>query len=326
MGSDSSPLVLFEAVLQAIKLLDSNDTLVIFSTQNDIDTLPIHLLKKKNQIEIKVTSDPILMSDEPLFAVRQKKKSSIVLGIKELKRQKLDAFVSAGNTGALIASATFYLSKLQGVNRPALLALLPTKKGSVAVIDVGGNISAKAEVLVQFAEMGAAFQSCNLNIEAPRVGLLNIGTESKKGTLEVRQAYQQLQTRQEMLSSQGFSPKMNFVGNIEGREVFQGKVDVLVTSGMTGNVLLKTAEGVASFILEQLSAASFSEEGKEYFEKLQKQFNSAEYPGAILAGVDGIVIKCHGAASKQAMYNSIKGAIELHRQNFLSKLKTRLSH
>lgn len=317
MGSDTSPQVLFEAVLQAIELLESNDTLVIFSTKDIIDYLSIPL-EVKLKIEICIAKDLILMSDDPLVAVRSKKKSSIILGIKELRRRTLDAFVSAGNTGALIAASALYLSKLLKLNRPALLALLPTQKGSVAVIDVGGNISCKAEHLVQFAEIGSAYQSCNLDIDAPTVGLLNIGTESKKGTLEVQQAYQMLKSQEEKQFLLSSKPKMLFVGNIEGREVFQGKVDVLVTSGVTGNVLLKTAEGVAAFIFEQLPK-------DEQILKLQKQFSYAEYPGAILAGIDGIVIKSHGDSSARAMYNSIKGAITLHRKDFLSKIKERLN-
>jgi glycerol-3-phosphate acyltransferase PlsX len=327
MGSDTSPQVLFEAVLQAVDLLESSDTLVIFATRDVVDSLSVNLfLNKKNQIEFRIVKDVISMSDEPLLAVRQKKKSSIVLAIKELKKRSLDAFVSAGNTGALIATCALYLTKFPGIQRPALLAVLPTQKSSVAVIDVGGNISCKAHHLAQFAEIGSAYQACNLDILAPKVGLLNIGTESKKGTLEVRQAYEMLKDKQNENDLKGLKRKMEFVGNIEGKDVFQGKVDVLVTSGVTGNVLLKTAEGVASFIFDELanSQNAFSNEGKKYFEKLQGQFNYAEYPGAIISGIDGIVIKCHGYATARAMYNSIKGAITLHRKDFLSKIKDRL--
>lgn len=315
MGSDTAPQVLFEAILQATELLESKDMLIIFATETVANSLKT---KSHPKIEWRISTDFISMSDEPLVAVRQKKKSSLVLGVKDLKKKSIDAFISAGNTGALMASATLYLNKFLKAGRPALLALLPTQKGSVAVIDVGGNISCKAEHLVQFAEMGAIYQSCNLNIARPKVGLLNIGAESKKGTLEVRQAYEMLQNSDQT--------HMEFIGNIEGRDVFDGKADVVVTSGVTGNVLLKTAEGVSSFIFDSLKSEQnlLTENGKKSFEKLQKHFSYAEYPGAILTGVDGIIIKCHGLASARAIYNSIKGAITLCRKDFLFQIKERL--
>lgn len=315
MGSDTAPQVLFEAILQATDLLQSDDALIVFATEAVLNSL-----KTSSHPKIKwcVSADFISMSDEPLVAVRQKKKSSLILGIKDLKKKSLDAFISAGNTGALVASATLYLNKFLKANRPALLALLPTEKGSVAVIDVGGNISCRAEHLMQFAEMGAIYQSCYSNIARPKVGLLNIGTESKKGTLEVRQAYEMLQN--------SHIQDFEFIGNIEGRDVFDGKADVVVTSGVTGNVLLKTAEGVSSFIFDSLKHEEnlLTTTGKKAIDNVQKQFSYAEYPGALITGVDGIVIKCHGFASARAMYTSIKGAITLCQKDFLSQIKTQI--
>lgn len=308
MGSDTAPLVLFDAVLQIASQLSDPDSLVVFATQSVIDSIQTGLCNK--HIEFQLVQEFIEMNDEPIASVKHKKSSSIVIGIRLLKKRKIDAFVSAGNTGALLASATLSLPKLPTITRPALLAVLPTKKGSVAVIDVGGNVSCKASHLVQFAKMGAAYQSCMLDLEHPAIGLLNVGAESKKGTAEVRQAYQILQEG---------SPQFAFVGNVEGVEVFQGKADVLVTNGFTGNVLLKTTEGVASFIFDTLKGAGVNAPG------ISKQFDYAEYPGAILCGVDGIVIKCHSYSSSRAMYTSLKGAIHLVRQNFLSQIKSRLT-
>lgn len=295
MGSDTAPQVLFEALLKAQELISPKDKLVAFATKE----IQQQLLQKSNpKIEWCIAEDFILMADDSLLALRHKKKSTIVLGIKSLKKKLIDAFISSGNTGALIASAALYLPKFSKNTRPALLAFLPTQKGSVAVIDVGGNISSKSEHLVQFAKMGAFFQSRRLNGAVPRVGLLNIGAESKKGTLEVRQAYEAL--------TQEKSSDMHFIGNVEAREIFEGKVDVLVTDGMAGNVLLKTAEGMASFIFDSLS-----KENLALKPSLQQQFNYEEHPGAIIAGVEGLVIKCHGHASPHAMFTSIKGAIKL---------------
>jgi len=312
MGSDTAPQILFESIIQAVPLLETSDLLIVFATQHVIDQVAPACFSFKKSIQFHAVTDVIAMGDDPLSSIRHKKNSSIVLGIKLLRKQKIDALVSAGNTGALVGAATISLSKFPGINRPALLALLPTQKGFVAVIDVGGNVSCKAENLIQFAQIGAAYQSCNLEGRTPKVGLLNIGAESKKGTLEVRQAYQAL--------TEQVDSKMEFVGNIEGREVFEGKVDVLVTNGFTGNVLLKTTEGVASFIFDTLKDLDSSEE----FKQVQRYFNYAEYPGALICGVEGVVIKCHGNATPKAMLNSIKGAMHLVRQDFISKIKKEL--
>lgn len=325
MGSDSAPQVLFKAILEAVELINSKDKFVVFATKEIADELN----KKFHHPQIlwHFSDEPIFMTDDPLFAIRKKKKSSMILGIKELKKKMIDVFISAGNTGSLVAAGTLYLKKFSKNTRPALLALLPTKKQPMAVIDVGGNLSCKANHLVQFAKMGVLYQSCALEIKHPKVGLLNVGTESKKGTQEVRQAYESLKFDQMSLSNEINALHIDFIGNIEADEVFEGKVDVLVTTGLTGNVLLKTAEGMASFIFDTFAkdqnlANSFS---KEAFHSLYQKFNYAEYPGAILVGVDGIVIKCHGDSSAHAMYSSIKGAISLFQNQFLSKMKEKFS-
>lgn len=311
MGSDTAPLVLFDAVLQSVSLIHPSDSILVFATQPVIDSLFRSSMDKR--IAFQVVQEVIDLNDDPLHAVKYKKGSSIVLAMRLLKKRKLDAFVSAGNTGALLASATLSLTKLPSITRPGLLAVLPTKKGPVAVIDVGGNVACKASHLVQFAQMGAAYQSCMQGVERPTIGLLNVGAESKKGTAEVRQAYQILQTP---------SASFEFAGNIEGVEVFQGKVDVLVTNGFTGNVLLKTTEGAASFIfdsLKQVGALKIPE-----VQQVWNSFDYAEYPGAVLCGVEGIVIKCHSYSSSRAMFNSLKGAIRLVRESFIAQIRARL--
>ncbi len=193
--------------------------------------------------------------------------------------------------------------------------MLPTAKDPVAVIDVGGNVSCKATHLVQFALMGAAYQRCFHSRRVPRVGLLNIGVESKKGTSELRQAY-------DILSQRPKGGHIHFVGNVEGREVFQGDVDVLVTDGFTGNVFLKTSEGVSSFILDHLKQAI----DPAALPGLQRQFSYEEYPGAVVCGVEGVVIKCHGLSTAHGMLNGILGAANLVQNQFVDMLKKELSH
>lgn len=321
MGSDNSPYVLFDAVLQARALLDSNSVIVVIATHAVVSELKSRY-PQISQVEFHQVSNVIAMHDDPLSVARRKKGSSIGTGIALLKKKYLDAFISAGNTGALLTSATLQLPALPGIKRSALLAVLPTVTGTVAVLDIGGNVSCKAHHLVQFACMGAAFQSCYSGIELPSVGLLNIGEEARKGTSIVRQAYQVLS------NSESLPIKMNFLGNVEGREVFQGGVDVLVTDGFAGNVLLKTSEGVSSFIFEYMQDVlqeSSSEKLHQTFQQLKGYFSYAENPGAILCGVEGLVVKCHGNSPPKAIYNAIQGAIHLVNRQLISNLKNALA-
>lgn len=329
MGSESSPITLFEAVIQAIHEL-SNVTFVVFTTADVAESIRCHprfasyFHHSHSRIELYLISDIIEMDDEPIVAMREKKNSSLVVGLRLLKRRYLKGFVSAGNTGALIVGATLSLPMLPGIKRPALLATLPTEQGDVAVIDVGGNVSCKAHHLVQFAQMGAAYQRCCKGIECPRVGLLNIGVESKKGTSEVRHAYQKLQA----LQAESAQSHMQFVGNVEGRGVFQGLADVIVTDGFTGNVLLKTSEGVAFFLLEQLKVALKDisvEQQNAVLRYLRYEFDYEEYSGAIICGIDAVVVKCHGKSSAQAMFNGIQGAVSLVQNEFINQLKRELA-
>lgn len=330
LGSDHAPAFLFSAILDACQQL-ANTTFVVFVTQAALESIwalpniSQALFKYSGSIEFHVVTDVIEMHDEPLQAIRQKKSSSLIIGIRLLKKRFLDAFVTAGNTGALITSATLSLPLLPGVKRIALMATLPTQRGYVAVIDVGGNVSCKAHHLIQFAQIGAAYQQSTQGIEFPRVGLLNIGVESKKGTSEVRQAYQILQEQmtQGILEKQ----KIRFIGNVEGREVFQGKADVLVTDGFTGNVLLKASEGASLFILQHLKQAlqDISQEHKEkIFNYLKNQFDYEEYAGAILCGVDRVVVKCHGKTSPRGLLNGIVGAADLVKHGFIQQIKQQL--
>lgn len=324
MGSDRCPSELFKAIEQAAKEFPQVN-LIVFVTQAALDSI---LAQSATQfpiggahLEFQIVSDVIEMQDEPLVAIRQKKNSSLVLGFKFLKKRYLDGFVSAGNTGALVVGATLSLPLLPGIKRPALLATLPTERENVAIIDVGGNVSCKAYHLAQFAQLGIAYQRYCKNIEKPRVGLLNIGVESKKGTSEVRRAYQLLQSmyeRQEIL----------FIGNIEGREVFQGAVDVLVTDGFTGNILLKTSEGVSSFILRQFYLGLqdiLPDQRTPILRYLQDQFDYEEYNWAILCGVDCVAVKCHGQSSPKGLFRGIQAAIQLVQNSFIHQIKQQLS-
>jgi len=320
MGGDNPPTVLFEAVKQAVAFSSQTD-FTLFATQQAIDDISAQwsdwIQTLGPRLDFIVATDVIEMHEEPLLAIRKKKHSSLSLGIKLLKKRFLNGFISLGNTGALIAGATLSLPLLPGIKRPALLAILPTEKGSVAIIDVGGNVSCKSDHLVQFAKLGAAYQRCGLGIKRPKVGLLNIGAESKKGTSEIRQAYTLLQS---ISSDCG----MQFVGNVEGRDIFQGSVDVLVTDGFTGNVLLKASEGISSFILQQFSQSLKQisvVDTTKVLADLNRQFDYEEYNGAILCGVDAVIVKCHGQSSAKGLLEGIRGTVKLVENKFVEQLQ-----
>lgn len=313
MGGDSSPQEIFQALLAINQEISPGDSLVAIAQHSIVPTLRNIHGNLASSIEFITTGEAIEMEEAPLFAVRRKKDSSMAAGMRLLKEKKIDAFVSSGNTGALVAFAKLHLSPLPHIERPALLVMMPTEKGKVTVLDVGANITPKPQHLVSYALLGSLYRQCMLGEKQPKVGLLNIGVEEQKGTTGLKETYQLLQ--------QTF--KENFLGNIEGREVFQGKIDVLVTDGFTGNVFLKTSEGISGFLAEYLQKHF---DIPQIVSHLYQQFNYSEHPGALLCGVDGIVIKCHGFSDKQAVMNGIRGAFTLVKKALLPNLKAKLSH
>lgn len=314
LGSDIPPNDLLKAVLSFFEELKQPIYLTLFGTSEVFDGNPSPF----PQVIFHPVKEVIAMDEPPLIALRRKPDSSLCTGIRLLKEGHLQAFISAGNTGALMGCAKLTLPPLPKVERPALLTLLPTKETDLAVLDVGANTSYKAHHLVQFAAMGVAYQRAR-GISMPRVGLLNIGSEARKGTPEIQEAYKKLEHTSRKSSC------FSFVGNIEARDVFHGKIDVLVTDGFTGNVFLKTAEGIATVILEQLENSILLNECPSSFKgimgELRQRLHYAEYPGALLCGVDGIVIKCHGNASPQSLSRSITTAARLIEHSFLTHLR-----
>lgn len=312
MGSDSSPELLLQAAATLAESLPANIKLVAIGHPR---------LQTSSPLSFQTASETIEMDDPPLLAIRRKKDSSLCVGLKMLREKELDAFVSAGNTGALVSYAKMSISMLPGLMRPALLALLPTKKEPIAVLDVGANLQCKAGHLIQFAQIGAAYQLAR-GIERPTVGLLNIGSEALKGTSELQTAYHQLSE----LSKEPHA-FFSFAGNIEGKNVFDGNVDVLVTDGFTGNVFLKTAEGLANLILDRINENVLGEQAlnmRGHLQDLQHHLHYAEYPGALLCGVKGIVIKCHGYSSPEAFTSGIREAIRLASEGFIQTLQDKL--
>lgn len=330
MGSDGSPTTLFEAVLQTSESQPYSSSFVVYLTEDTAKgLLSSGLIEDSYQagaarIDLHVVPEFIAMDDEPLAAIRQKKEASLVVGIQQLGEQNIDALVSAGNTGAMIAYAAMKLPRHHGINRLALLALIPTQHNPLAVVDAGGTVSCTAEQLVQYAHIGAAYQRVTLGIDIPTVGLLNIGVESKKGTSLVREVYQYL-----LKESKQSHAKMRFFGNIEGREVFHGNIDVLVTDGYSGNIFVKSIEGASSFLFnhfQEILKSTPSTECQQLINNVQQHFSYDEYPGAFVCGIDRILVKCHGNATKKSMIQSIRGAMNLVESNLLEKMRRELQN
>jgi len=307
MGSEICPDDLRQILLPVAKSLITEAEFYFFGPSSlSLESSPFQWIKSGTEI---------FMDEDPLLAVRRKKDSSLMKGMTMLRDGALDAFISAGHTGALLASAKLYLSMLPGIDRPALMVLMPTRSGEMAVLDVGANVSVQVEHLIQFAKLGVAYQS-TWGIEKPTIGLLNIGAEERKGTSQLRSAYLELQklhaTKQDAI----------FLGNIEGRDAFEGHVHVLVTDGFTGNVFLKTSEGLASYILHLFKEAKDT----QLPPSLEQQLNWEKYPGALLVGIDKIVIKCHGEGSGSSFQRSMAEAVCLLQLGYLEKVKQRLLH
>jgi phosphate acyltransferase len=301
MGSDEDSSLLLTSLIPILNDFKNSAHFVLFGEEKNRS-----LLASIPFISYQISPEVVLMGEDPLLAVRRKKKSSLHTAMKALKTKTIQAFISMGNTGALMATARIHLKTLPKISRPALLTLIPSKNKETVILDVGANSECKSSHLVGFAAMGVAYQKAR-GIENPSAGLLNIGEEAVKGPPELQKAYKALAKAYPF-----------FHGNIEGRDAFEGVVDVLVTDGFTGNIFLKTSEGIARVLLETLSDHAD-------LKHLKKRLDYSEYPGALLAGVNGIVIKCHGTANSASFPHSLTSAITLLKRNFIETLEKEIS-
>jgi len=259
--------------------------------------------------------------EAPMRAIKEKKDSSIVEGMNLIKRGEADAFLSAGNTGAVMAAALLYLGKLNGIERPAIGTLYPTLKGTALLLDIGANVDCRPSFLVQFAQLGSTYTERVLGIKRPRVALLNIGEESHKGNRLVRESFN-------LLEKSG----VNFIGNVEGKDVMYGVADVIVTDGFTGNIIVKTSEGLgvamAEIMKQALSHSLYMRLTYFFFKPALKVFTQkwdyTERGGAPLQGVNGNVIIAHGRSRSKAITNAIKIAQQAVEYKVLEALKGEL--
>lgn len=312
MGGDNAPVEIVKGAVEASKLIE--DEIVIVG---DGDKIEFQLKKYKysdEKISVKHASEVIENDDAPVRAVRRKKDSSMVVGLNMVKSGEGDLFISAGNTGALMAGALFNLGRIQGIDRPAIASIYPilgTKKPSL-LVDAGANSECKPSNLLEFAMMGSIYMEKVLGRENPKIGLVNLGVEETKGSTLTKAAFGLLE-----------KSHLNFSGNIEAREVPLGGADVVVCDGFVGNVILKLTEGLAINIVNLLKK-KFTENARakmgavllsKKLRSLKEEFDYTEYGGAPILGVKGPVVKMHGSSNANAVKNSILKAIPFAEEN-----------
>lgn len=319
-GGDNAPLEIIKGCYLARKEYGVDITLV--GRQNEIETILDSENIDKKEFEIINADVVITMEDDPTSVVKAKKDSSMAVAFSLVKDSKCDAFVSAGNSGAILVGATMIVKRIKGVKRAALASVFPSDKGPLMFTDIGANVECKPEYLVQFGMMATEYMKKMFNIENPSVALLNNGTEEHKGTPLHQEAYKLLS-----------ESEVNFVGNVEGRDIAFGGCDVIVTDGFTGNIALKTYEGIgktmAANIKGMFKKSLLTKIGAIFVLKelraFKKKFDYKEYGGAPLLGISKPVIKAHGSSDAKAFKNAIHQAIDFYNSGMIDTITQKLS-
>lgn len=314
MGGDYAPKEIVQGINRAVNAFPDT-AFILFGDETQIRKE----LETSDRVAVIHTDEVISGTDEPVRAVRRKKNSSMVRMAQAVKDGEADACISAGNTGALMASGLFVVGRIEGIERPALAPVLPTTDGhGFIMLDLGANAEAKPEHLLQFAIMGSLYAEKVRGLKNPRVGLLNIGTEEKKGNELTKKAFQLLK-----------ETDLNFTGNVEARDLLEGAADVVVTDGFTGNMVLKTIEGTAGSLFSmikkvfmhnlktKLAAAMIKSE----LSGLKNIMDYSEYGGSGLMGLNAPVIKAHGSSNANAIYNAVRQAREMVQSDVTGKIK-----
>jgi len=325
MGGDNAPDANIKGAVKAIHQIEAE---VILIGNEPILLERIKALYGKDSIaelsprlSIHHTTETIEMEDIPTVAIKHKKDSSMVVGFHMLKNGEGDVFISAGNSGALLTGATLLVGRIKGIDRPALAGILPAYKSRLLLIDAGSNTNCKPINLLQFAQMSSIYLRNTFGIEHPAIGLLNIGTEETKGNELTKASYQLLKEKAEALN-------INFVGNVEGRDAFSGKIDAIVTDGFTGNVFLKAVEGLGKLVKKSLSESL----KKNIFstiaaipalpgiKRFSKTMDYKEYGGALFLGVKKPVVKAHGSSDEKLFEFTIKQAEQFVKNRAVEKM------
>lgn len=322
MGGDYAPS---EMVAGAVDAVNANPGIQVFLVGKE-EVVNSQLSKhtyEKGRIQVVHASEVIATEEPPVNAIRKKKDSSIVVGMNLVKKGEADAFVSAGSSGAILVGGQVLVGRIKGVERPPLAPLIPTEKGVSLLIDCGANVDARPSHLVQFAKMGSVYMEHVMGIKDPKVAIVNIGAEEDKGNALVKETFPLLKN----------CPDINFVGNIEARDIPSGSADVIVCEAFVGNVILKMYEGVGDALIKKVKEGMMtslrSKIGallvKPALKSTLKAFDLEEYGGAPLLGLNGLVVKTHGSSKAVEIKNSILQCITFTEQNINKKIKEKIT-
>lgn len=321
MGGDNAPGEIIKGAIDAVNQREEIKVILVGIEDRIREELKKYTYKEE-QIEVKHASEVIETGEPPVMAIRSKKDSSIVVGMKMVKAGEADAFVSAGSTGAILVGGQLLVGRIKGVERPPLAPLIPTAKGVSLLIDCGANVDARSSHLVQFAKMGSLYVENVMGIKNPKVAIVNIGAEEEKGNMLVKETYPLLKA----------CPDINFVGSIEARDIPNGDADVIVCEAFVGNVILKMYEGVGAMFMKKMKESLLSSLRSKIgamlimpsLKKTLKSFDASQYGGAPLLGLNGLVVKTHGSSKALEVTNSIIQCISFKEQQINEKIKERL--
>ena len=318
MGGDNAPEEIVKGAIDAIH--KRKDIKVFLVGQEDLIEKELkQYTYEKDQIEIVNATEVIETAEPPVMAIRKKKDSSIVVAMNMVKKGEADAFVSAGNSGAVLVGGQLIVGRIKGIERPPLAPLLPTATGVSLLIDCGANVDARPSHLVQFAKLGSIYMEHIMGIQNPRVAIVNIGAEEEKGNALVKETFPLLKECEDI----------NFVGSIESREIPNGMADVIVCEAFVGNVILKLYEGVGSVLIRKVKQGMMtslrSKIGallvKPALKETLKSFDASEHGGAPLLGLNGLVVKIHGSSKAKEVSNSIIQCVTFKEQNINEKIR-----
>jgi len=322
MGGDNAPAEIVKGAVDAINA-DSRVKVFLVGQEGPVKEELKKYTYPEEQLEFVQADEIIEMAEPPVMAIRKKKDSSIVKALYMVKEGKCDAYVSAGSTGATLVGGQVIVGRIKGVERPPLAPLIPTENGVALLIDCGANVDARPSHLVQFAKIGSVYMENVVGIKNPRVGIVNIGAEEEKGNALVKETFPLLKN----------CPDINFIGSIEARDIPKGGADVIVCEAFVGNVILKLYEGVGSVMMKKIKAGMMSTLRskigallvKPALKQTLKTFDTKEYGGAPLLGLNGLVVKTHGSSESVEIKNSILQCIAFKEQNINEKIKEKIT-
>ena len=318
MGGDNAPVEMIKGAIDAIR--KRSDIKVFLVGQEELIQKELEKYTYENErIEVVNATEVIETAEPPVMAIRKKKDSSIVVAMNMVKKGEADAFVSAGNSGAVLVGGQLIVGRIKGIERPPLAPLLPTAKGVSLLIDCGANVDARPSHLVQFAKLGSIYMEHILGIEKPRVAIVNIGAEEEKGNALVKETFPLLKECEDI----------NFIGSIEARDIPHGYADVIVCEAFVGNVILKLYEGVGSVLIHKVKQGMMSTLRskigallvKPALKETLKSFDASEHGGAPLLGLNGLVVKTHGNSNAQEVSNSIIQCVTFKEQKINDKIR-----